>query len=232
MKEPIILTKQNKDQQVIEVKAYNLIDLNVLAQFDTLCRLELIGGNIQDFKEICKLKNLCELRLKLVQVNNFTSVTDLQQITELSIYGNQNCLIPSISKMRNLRQLSLGFCKIESLEGLGNLQNLRSLSLGNIGEDYGILEILDLRNLKRLKLTIPRKQTQWQTDWLLSSFAENFPKLEWLELHMPGKEFHPYMLRKLYLRHFAVTSKSFFLNGGKDEDYAFNFSNWRREKVL
>ena len=209
MKEPIILTKENKHMQVVEVKAYHLHDFNILAKFDTLCRLELIGGKIQDFKELGKLKNLCELKLGLVEVKEFTSITALQQITELSISGNQNYLIPSISKMHNLKQLSLDFCKIESLEGVENLQNLTSLSLGSVGEDYEISEIMNLRNLKRLKLTIPRKQTQWETDLLLESFAENFPKLDWLELDMKGKEFKPYVLRNLHLRHFTVTSTPF-----------------------
>lgn len=209
MKEPIILTKENKYAQVIGVKAYHLHDLNVLAKFDELCRLELIGGEIQDFKELGKMKNLCELKLGVVEVKEFASIIALQQITELSISGNQNHLVPSISKMYNLKQLSLEFCKIESLEGIGNLQNLTSLSLSGVGEDYEISEILNLRNLKRLKLTIPRKQTQWQTELLLKSFAENFPKLDWLELDMRGKDFKPYVLRNLHLRHFAVTSNRF-----------------------
>ena len=209
MKEPIILTRENKYTQVIGVKAYHLHNLNVLAKFDDLCRLELIVGKIQDFNELSKIKHLCELKLGLVEVEEFTSITVLQQITELSISGDQNYLIPSLSKMYNLKRLSLDFCKIESLEGIGNLQNLTSLSLGSVGEDYEISEILNLKNLKRLKLTIPRKQTQWETDLLLESFAENFPKLDWLELDMRGKKFNPYVLEKLRLRHFAVTSIPF-----------------------
>ncbi len=72
-----------------------------------------------------------------------------------------------------------------------------------------------MRNLKRLKLTIPKKQTQWQTELLLKSFAENFSKLDWLELDMRGKEFKPYVLGNLYLRHFAVTSNPFSLCNDK-----------------
>lgn len=50
MKEPIILTKENRYEQVIEIKAYHLHDLNVPVKFDALCRLELIGEEIQGSK--------------------------------------------------------------------------------------------------------------------------------------------------------------------------------------
>ena len=43
-KEPIILTKENSNNQIIEITAYHLQDLSAVEKAPNLCKLNLIGG--------------------------------------------------------------------------------------------------------------------------------------------------------------------------------------------
>lgn len=214
MKDPIILTKTNQENQVIEAKAYHLQNLDVVSGFTNLCRLELVGGKIFDFYDLKDMENLYELKIGFTEIRDFSSIISLGQIRELSIAGSQESMITVISKMRNLRQLRLMFCKIDSLEGLGEMQNLKALFLGNMGENCDLSEIMKLKKLTRLQLTIPGNYMQSKADILLELLSENLPNLNWLEVDMMGKEFHPHTLRNLSLRHLAVTGKPFCLAEG------------------
>lgn len=211
MKEPIVLTKTNKENQIIEVTAYHLENLRIVEKFPDVCSLKLVGGKVKNFNDLKKCPRLYEVSLGLTEVEDFSSLKEIRSIKSLNIQGNYKNLIDTIQDMTWLKALSLRHCSPSSMRGLCNLVNLTSLSIGNTGRDSGILEIFSIPSIRRLKLFIPREYEQWNLDWFLYSFKLNLPRLEWLELEMPGHIFHPETLHNLKLRHLSVTSKPFYL---------------------
>ena len=57
-KEPIILTKENSNNQIIEITAYHLQDLSAVEKAPNLCKLNLIGGELKNFQSLT-LKHCC-----------------------------------------------------------------------------------------------------------------------------------------------------------------------------
>ena len=55
MKEPIVLTKTNKENQIIEVTAYHLENLRIVEKFPDVCSLKLVGGKVKNFNDLKKL---------------------------------------------------------------------------------------------------------------------------------------------------------------------------------
>lgn len=212
MKEPVILTKTNEENQVIEVTAYHVENLKMVEKFPELYRLKLIGGKVKSFDVLKKCPNLYEISLGLTEVEDFSSLKEIKSIKYLNIQGNYINLINTIQDMTWLKGLSLEHCSPSSLRGLRNLVNLTSLSIGNTGRDSGILEVFSIPSIRRLKLFIPRDYEQWNLEWFLYSIKLNLPRLEWLELEMPGHTFNPETLHNLKLRHLSVTSKPFYLS--------------------
>lgn len=51
-KEPIILTKENSNNQIIEITAYHLRDLSTVEKAPNLCKLNLIGGELWSYVKI------------------------------------------------------------------------------------------------------------------------------------------------------------------------------------
>ena len=113
--------------------------------------------------------------------------------------------------MSQLKHLSLKHCYPSNLKGLSNLTRLTSLSIDSIQDDSGILEVMSISSLRRLRLSIPSDYEQEMLDCFLQSLKVNLPNLEWLELEMPTKEFYPETLHDLKLRHLLVTSRPFYL---------------------
>lgn len=211
MKEPIILTKKNKKNDIVEVTAYHLQDLNVIENFSELRQLRLIGGHISDFQTLNCCTHLYELDLRLTEVDDFSALQEIKSIEELSIGGNHKGVIETVQNMSRLKQLSLKHCHLSNLRGLRNLTRLTSLSIDSIQSDPGIGEVMSIPSLKRLRLSIPSDYDQEMLDCFIQSMKMNLPNLEWLELEMPTQEFHPEMLHDLKLRHLSVTSRPFYL---------------------
>ena len=74
MKEPVILTKTNEENQVIEVTAYHLENLKMVEKFPELYRLKLIGGKVKSFDDLKKCPQLYEVSLGLTDVEEFSSL--------------------------------------------------------------------------------------------------------------------------------------------------------------
>ena len=53
-KEPIILTKENSNNQIIEITAYHLQDLSAVEKAPNLCKLNFIGGELKNFQSLEK----------------------------------------------------------------------------------------------------------------------------------------------------------------------------------
>lgn len=207
-KEPIILTKENSNNQIIEITAYHLRDLSTVEKAPNLCKLNLIGGELHDFQSLEKCSKLQELNLHLTKVEDFSSLQKIKSIRYLEVAGMQEKLIETIPKMSELKSLSLKHVCLSNLRGLRNLRKLSQIFIGDTGKDPGILELFSIPSIERLKLFIPREYEQERTDWYLRSLKENLPMLKWLELEMPAHEFHIETLEGLELRHFGVTGKT------------------------
>lgn len=54
-KEPIILTKENSNNQIIEITAYHLQDLSAVEKAPNLCKLNLIGRGAKEFSKSRKM---------------------------------------------------------------------------------------------------------------------------------------------------------------------------------
>ena len=210
-KEPIILTKENSNNQIIEITAYHPQDLSAVEKALNLCKLNLIGGELKNFQSLEKCSKLQALNLRLTKVEDFSSLQKIKSIRYLEVVGMQKELIETISKMSELKSLTLKHCCLSSLRGLRNLGNLSELFIEDMGKDPGILEIFSIPSIERLKLFVPREYEQERTDWYLRSLKVNLPMLQWLELEMPAHEFHIETLEGLELRRFGVTSKRFEL---------------------
>ena len=202
-KEPIILTKENSNNQIIEITAYHLQDLSAVEKAPNLCKLNLIGGELKNFQSLEKCSKLQALNLRLTKVEDFSSLQKIKSIRYLEVVGMQ--------KMSELKSLTLKHCCLSSLRGLRNLGNLSELFIEDMGKDPGILEIFFIPSIERLKLFVPREYEQERTDWYLRSLKVNLPMLQWLELEMPAHEFHIETLEGLELSRFGVTSKRFEL---------------------
>lgn len=211
MKNSIILTKENKENQIIEITAYHLQDLSMVEKVPNLCKLNLIGGELHDFQSLEKCSKLQALNLRLTKVEDFSSLQKIKSIRYLEVVGMKKELIEIISKMSELKSLTLKHCCLSSLRGLRNLGKLSELFIEDMGKDPGILEIFSIPSIERLKLFVPREYEQERTDWYLRSLKVNLPMLQWLELEMPAHEFHIETLEGLELRHFGVISKRFEL---------------------
>lgn len=210
-KEPIILTKENSNNQIIEITAYHLQDLSAVEKAPNLCKLNLIGGELKNFQSLEKCSKLQALNLRLTKVEDFSSLQKIKSIRYLEVVGMQKELIETISKMSELKSLTPKHCCLSSLRGLRNLGNLSELFIEDMGKNPGILEIFSIPSIERLKLFVPREYEQERTDWYLRSLKVNLPMLQWLELEMPAHEFHIETLEGLELRRFGVTSKRFEL---------------------
>lgn len=107
MNKPLILTKENAQNEVIEMTAYHLQDLRILEKTPALCKLNLIGGELSDLYPLKKCPKLYELNLELTKVDDFSSLQEIKSIQYLKVAGIQNQMIPTISKMTGLKGLSL-----------------------------------------------------------------------------------------------------------------------------
>ena len=217
MKNSIILTKENKENQIIEVTAYHLQDLKVVVKFPELRKLVLIGGQVLDFQELKCCPKLYELDLQLTEVDNFSTLQEIKSVEYLNIAGNYQELMETVQNMSQLKHLALKHCYNLDLLGLRKLTRLTSFSIDDTGEDLGILEVVSMPRLGRLKVFIPREYEQWHLDCFLYSLRLNLPKLEWLELVISAQEFHPKTLHDLKLKHLSVTSKPFYLCEEKED---------------
>lgn len=217
MKNPIILTKENKENQIIEVTGYHLQDLKVIENFPELRKLILVGGYVSDFQELKCCPKIYELDLQLTEIDNFSTLQEIKSVEYLNIAGKPRKLMETIQNMSQLKHLALKHCYDLDLQGLRKLSELTSLSIDDTGGDPGIFEIMAMLGLRRLKLFIPREYEQWHLDGFLYSLRLNLPKLEWLELVMSTQEFHPETLHDLKLKHLSVTSKPFCLCEEKED---------------
>lgn len=217
MKNSIILTKENKENQIIEVTAYHLQDLKVVVKFPELRKLVLIGGQVPDFQELKRCPKLYELDLQLTEVDNFSTLQEIKSVEYLNIAGNYQELMETVRNMFQLKHLALKHCYNLDLLGLRKLTRLTSFSIDDTGGDPGILEVLSMPRLGRLKVFIPREYEQWHLDCFLYSLRLNLPKLEWLELVISAQEFHPKTLHDLKLKYLSVTSKPFYLCEEKED---------------
>ena len=156
-KEPIILTKENSNNQIIEITAYHLQDLSAVEKAPNLCKLNLIGGELKNFQSLEKCSKLQALNLRLTKVEDFSSLQKIKSIRYLEVVGMQKELIETISKMSELKSLTLKHCCLSSLRGLRNLGNLSELFIEDMGKDPGILEIFSIPSIERLKLFVPRE---------------------------------------------------------------------------
>lgn len=180
--EPIILTKDNSNNQIIEITAYHLQDLSMVEKAPNLCKLNLIGGELHDFQSLEKCSKLQELNLRLTKVEDFSSLQKIKSIRYLEVAGMQEKLIETISKMSELKSLSLKHVCLSDLRGLRNLRKLSQIFIGDMGKDPGILELFSIPSIERLKLFIPREYEQERTDWYLRSLKE---KIKYLKLLKP-----------------------------------------------
>ena len=117
-KEPIILTKENSNNQIIEITAYHLQDLSAVEKAPNLCKLNLIGGELKNFQSLEKCSKLQALNLRLTKVEDFSSLQKIKSIRYLEVVGMQKELIETISKMSELKSLTLKHCCLSSLRGL------------------------------------------------------------------------------------------------------------------
>lgn len=79
-KEPIILTKENSNNQIIEITAYHLQDLSAVEKAPNLCKLNLIGGELKNFQSLEKCSKLQALNLRLTKVEDFSSLQKIKSI--------------------------------------------------------------------------------------------------------------------------------------------------------
>ena len=114
-KEPIILTKENSNNQIIEITAYHLQDLSAVEKAPNLCKLNLIGGELKNFQSLEKCSKLQALNLRLTKVEDFSSLQKIKSIRYLEVVGMQKELIETISKMSELKSLTLKHCCLSSL---------------------------------------------------------------------------------------------------------------------
>ena len=97
-KEPIILTKENSNNQIIEITAYHLQDLSAVEKAPNLCKLNLIGGELKNFQSLEKCSKLQALNLRLTKVEDFSSLQktkSIRYLEDVEIFS-----IPSIERLK------------------------------------------------------------------------------------------------------------------------------------
>jgi internalin A len=164
--------KKLKNLESLEIGFLDVNNLEVLASFPKMVRLDIRKQKINDLQLISGLVNLEYLNLRRTNITDINALANLTNLKELNISHTQVNDITPLSQLTNLESLNLFLTQVRDIKVLEGLTNLTFLSLERI-KIKDITPLMKLTKLKILHLCIPQI-----TDEQIAELQETLPDLK------------------------------------------------------
>ena len=126
----------------------------IVSQLTNLEYLDLSWNEISDLTPIQHLRHLKTIIMSNNHVTNFEGFKNFTDLENLNINGNQLSDLKGIEVLQNLQSLNLLWNQnLSDLKGIEKLIKLEDLTIGKNNFELFPMEILQLKNLKRLSMT-------------------------------------------------------------------------------